>query len=53
MPQVIGAPAFVDGSPLAVSPALGEHTEAILREHGYAAGEIDGLMARGVVAIGR
>jgi crotonobetainyl-CoA:carnitine CoA-transferase CaiB-like acyl-CoA transferase len=53
MPQVIGAPPFADGSPLAVSPALGEHTEAILREHGYAAGEIADLIARGIVATGR
>jgi crotonobetainyl-CoA:carnitine CoA-transferase CaiB-like acyl-CoA transferase len=53
MPQVIGAPPFVDGSRLAVSPGLGEHTEAILHEHGYAAGEIRDLLARGVVATGR
>jgi crotonobetainyl-CoA:carnitine CoA-transferase CaiB-like acyl-CoA transferase len=53
MPQVIGAPPFVDGSRLAVSPGLGEHTEAILREHGYAAGEITDLLARGIVATGR
>jgi crotonobetainyl-CoA:carnitine CoA-transferase CaiB-like acyl-CoA transferase len=53
MPQVIGAPPFADGSPLAVSPALGEHTAAILREHGYAAGEIADLIARGIVATGR
>jgi crotonobetainyl-CoA:carnitine CoA-transferase CaiB-like acyl-CoA transferase len=53
MPQVIGAPPFVDGSRLGVSPGLGEHTEPILREHGYAAGEIADLLARGVVATGR
>jgi crotonobetainyl-CoA:carnitine CoA-transferase CaiB-like acyl-CoA transferase len=53
MPRVIGAPPFVDGGPLAVSPALGEHTEAILREHDYAAGEIADLLARSVVATGR
>jgi crotonobetainyl-CoA:carnitine CoA-transferase CaiB-like acyl-CoA transferase len=53
MPQVIGAPPLVDGSPLAVAPGLGEHTQAILREHGYTANEIADLLARGVVASGR
>jgi crotonobetainyl-CoA:carnitine CoA-transferase CaiB-like acyl-CoA transferase len=53
MPQVIGAPPFVDGSRLGVSPGLGEHTEPILREHGYAPGEVADLLTRGVVATGR
>ena len=53
MPQVIGAPPFVDGSRLGVSPGLGEHTEPILREHGYAAADIADLLTRGVVASGR
>jgi len=53
MPQVIGAPPLVDGSPLATAPGLGEHTETILREHGYAAADIAGLIARGVVAVGK
>ena len=35
MPQLIGAPPLVDGSRLATSPGLGEHTEAILHEHAY------------------
>jgi crotonobetainyl-CoA:carnitine CoA-transferase CaiB-like acyl-CoA transferase len=52
MPQVIGAPAFVDGSRLATAPGLGEHSEVILREHGYTAGEIADLARRGVVALG-
>jgi crotonobetainyl-CoA:carnitine CoA-transferase CaiB-like acyl-CoA transferase len=50
MPQVIGAPPFIDGSRLAIAPGLGEHTEPILREHGHTPGEIADLIGRGVVA---
>ena len=46
MPNLIGLPAFADGSPRGVAPALGEHTETILREHGYSA-ERDRGAARG------
>ena len=52
MPQVIGAPPFIDGSVLATSPGLGEHTETILREHGYGAKEIADLVDRKVIALG-
>ncbi len=52
MPQVIGAPPFTDGSALAASPGLGQHTEAILREHGYGATEIADLVDRKVIALG-
>jgi crotonobetainyl-CoA:carnitine CoA-transferase CaiB-like acyl-CoA transferase len=52
MPQVIGAPPLVDGSALATAPGLGQHSEAILREHGYGANEIGDLVSRGVVALG-
>ena len=51
MPQVIGAPPFIDGSRLAIAPGLGEHSETILREHGYTADEIADLVRRGVVAL--
>jgi crotonobetainyl-CoA:carnitine CoA-transferase CaiB-like acyl-CoA transferase len=51
MPQVIGAPPFVDGERLATAPGLGEHSETILREHGYTADQIADLARRGVVAL--
>jgi crotonobetainyl-CoA:carnitine CoA-transferase CaiB-like acyl-CoA transferase len=50
MPNLIGLPAFADGSPRGVAPALGEHTETILQEHGYSAEEIAGLRAEKVIA---
>jgi crotonobetainyl-CoA:carnitine CoA-transferase CaiB-like acyl-CoA transferase len=50
MPQLIGAPPLIDGSRLATSPGLGEHTEAILHEHAYTSAEIADLINRGVVA---
>lgn len=51
MPQVIGAPRFVDGSRLATAPGLGQHTEVLLREHGYTGDEIADFARRGVVAL--
>ena len=51
MPQVIGAPPFVEGSQLATAPGLGEHSEIILHEHGYTADEIADLARRGVIAL--
>ncbi len=49
LPNLIGLPAFETGTPRAVAPSLGQHTEAILREHGYAKGEIAALVERRVV----
>ena len=53
LPNLIGLPAFEDGTPRAVAPSLGADTEAILREHGYADREIAALAERGVVSVGR
>jgi alpha-methylacyl-CoA racemase len=36
-------------APLPRAPGLGEHTDAVLRDAGYDASEIEGLRARGVV----
>lgn len=53
LPNLIGLPPFEAGTARAVSPSLGEHTEAILREHGYAPTDIMALADRGVIRIGR
>jgi crotonobetainyl-CoA:carnitine CoA-transferase CaiB-like acyl-CoA transferase len=51
LPNLIGLPAFEAGTARAVAPSLGQHTEAILREHGYAKGEIAALVERRVVRL--
>jgi len=47
-----GMARFADGSARGTSPRVGEHTAAVLAEHGYSADEIAGLAARGVIDIG-
>ena len=44
VPNVIGAPPLVDGSESARAPGLGEHSRAILAEHGYGEAEIARLI---------
>jgi crotonobetainyl-CoA:carnitine CoA-transferase CaiB-like acyl-CoA transferase len=50
MPNLVGLPGFADGSPRGVAPGLGEHSEAVLGEHGYSAAEIAELRAQKVIA---
>ena len=49
LPNIIGLPAFESGTKRATAPGLGEHSAAILGEHGYSAGDIADLVAHGVV----
>lgn len=49
MPNLIGLPPFEPGTPRALSPAKGEHSAAILAEHGFTANEIDALLKTGTV----
>jgi crotonobetainyl-CoA:carnitine CoA-transferase CaiB-like acyl-CoA transferase len=50
MPNLIGLPPLADDSPRGVAPRLGEHSETILREHGYSAEDIAGLRVEKVIA---
>jgi crotonobetainyl-CoA:carnitine CoA-transferase CaiB-like acyl-CoA transferase len=51
MPNLIGLPPFAEASPRGVAPALGEHSEAILREHGYSAQQIAELHETKAIAV--
>jgi crotonobetainyl-CoA:carnitine CoA-transferase CaiB-like acyl-CoA transferase len=51
LPNLIGLPPFVDGAPRSISPGKGEHSEAILREHGYSEDDIARLNAEGAVLL--
>jgi len=48
----VSSPLWIDGAakvPAAPAPGIGEHSDAILREHGIAPEEIARLRAAGVV----
>jgi len=49
LPNIIGMPPFEDGAARTISPGKGEHSTAILAEHGFGAEEIAGLLARKTV----
>ncbi len=49
LPNIIGLPPFESGAARTIAPSKGEHSVAILREHGYGAAAIDDFVARGVV----
>jgi crotonobetainyl-CoA:carnitine CoA-transferase CaiB-like acyl-CoA transferase len=49
LPNLVGLPSFVDGDARGVAPALGQHTDAILAEHGYSLTEIATLRAGNAV----
>ncbi|CDK41113.1 L-carnitine dehydratase/bile acid-inducible protein F [Halorubrum sp. AJ67] len=48
-----GSPMYFSRTPTTVRrhpPALGEHTESVLREYGYGDGDIDELRERGAIS---
>lgn len=50
VPMVPGTPPPLGNTLRAQAPVPGQHSRAILGEHGYAPGEIDALLAQGTVA---
>ncbi|HEX9557972.1 MAG TPA: CoA transferase [Reyranella sp.] len=50
MPALPGMLPQADGTPRGTAPVTGQHTAAILAEHGYSTSEIEALLAQGVVA---
>jgi crotonobetainyl-CoA:carnitine CoA-transferase CaiB-like acyl-CoA transferase len=50
VPNIAGIAKFTDGTPRAATPALGQHTAEILREHGFGAAEIAVLVEGKVVS---
>jgi crotonobetainyl-CoA:carnitine CoA-transferase CaiB-like acyl-CoA transferase len=50
VPNIAGIAPFAAGTPRGTTPVLGQHTREVLGEHGFAAADIAGLIARKVVA---
>ncbi len=50
VPALPGMLPQADGTPRGTAPVTGQHTAAILAEHGFNAGEIESLLAHGTVA---
>ncbi|MCW5747327.1 MAG: CoA transferase [Alphaproteobacteria bacterium] len=53
VPALPGMATLADGTPAATAPVCGQHTAAILREHGYGDADITRLAASGVIAAGQ
>jgi crotonobetainyl-CoA:carnitine CoA-transferase CaiB-like acyl-CoA transferase len=51
VPNLPGLPRLIDGTARATAPACGEHTQAVLAEHGYSPAQIAELAARGIVGL--
>jgi crotonobetainyl-CoA:carnitine CoA-transferase CaiB-like acyl-CoA transferase len=51
VPNIASMAPFAKGTPRAITPVPGQHTRAILQEHGFAADEIAGLISRDVVSV--
>jgi crotonobetainyl-CoA:carnitine CoA-transferase CaiB-like acyl-CoA transferase len=51
IPNLPGLPRLIDGTARATAPTCGQHTQAILSEHGYGDSQIAELAARGVVGM--
>jgi crotonobetainyl-CoA:carnitine CoA-transferase CaiB-like acyl-CoA transferase len=51
IPNLPGLPRLIDGTARATAPTCGQHTEQVLRQHGYSAARIADLAARGVVGL--
>jgi crotonobetainyl-CoA:carnitine CoA-transferase CaiB-like acyl-CoA transferase len=49
IPNIAGIAPFTQGAPHATTPVPGQHTLAVLQEHGYSADEIAGLRSRNVI----
>ena len=50
VPALPGMLAQADGTPRGTAPVTGQHSAAILAEHGYGAAEIESLLTQGTVA---
>jgi len=50
MPNIPGLPPFESGTKRAHAPRLGEHSRAVLADHGYTPAEIEALFEKKVVA---
>jgi crotonobetainyl-CoA:carnitine CoA-transferase CaiB-like acyl-CoA transferase len=50
VPNIAGMAPFTTGTPRAVAPVPGQHTRAILHEHGYGTDEIAALLDRKVIS---